>query len=136
VLLRDRLSLICRRDHLLAQASPLCWQQLQGQALITVKRGNGIRHLIDQALAQSLTPVRFAHEVALFSTAIALAEQGLGAAVLPAFMLGFTQHPGLVAVPLEQPIITRDVCLLSKADRGLSPAARAMMQALQRELGD
>jgi DNA-binding transcriptional LysR family regulator len=136
VLLRDQLSLICRRDHALAGSDELSWQQLQGQALITVKRGNGIRALVDQALAQSLTPMRFAFEVSMFSTAIALAEQGLGAAILPSFMLGFARHPELTALPLQQPLITRNVCLLSKAERSLPPAAAALMQALQRELGD
>lgn len=136
VLLRDQLSLILRRDHLLARSERLSWQQLQGHALITVRRGNGIRHLVDQALSQSLTPVRFAYEVAMFSTAIALAEQGLGAAILPAFMLGFARHPDLVALPLIDPVITRNICLLSKAERSLPPAAVGLMQALQRELGD
>lgn len=136
LLIRDRLCVICLHDDALAGGDAVRWSQLEGARIITVHTGSGIRSLVDQALAQSGVRVELAFEVSLFTTALALVGQGLGRALLPSFLLSFAGDPRLVARPLAEPAITRDICLMHRASRSLSPAARAFAELVRAEIGD
>lgn len=135
-LVRDRLGVICRHDHPLAAGEQVEWGGLQGVPLITVRPGHGIRTLLDEALVRTGVTVTLAFEVSLFATALALARQGLGVAVLPSFLLSFTHDPDLVARPLVHPEVPRDICVMRRADRALSAGAQAFLQTLRAQIGD
>lgn len=135
-LIRDQLSVICRTGDALALAETVAWSELAGLCVVTVRSGHGIRTLVNEALATSGVQLELAFEVTLFTTALAMAAQGLGLALLPSFLLTFAPQAGLVARPLHTPTVTRDIALMTCAGRALSPAAAAFAELVRTQLGD
>lgn len=132
-LLVDTLALVCRKDHPLAARRQLRWADLEGHAVITVRPGYGIRPLVDGAAAQAGVLLDVVNEVSFLSTALWMVECGLGAAVMPsAYARG---GRGLLVRKLHAPVVTRDISLVTKRDRSLSPAAQALVEVVAAELG-
>ena len=134
-LLGDTLALVCRKDHELAARRQLRWADLAGHPVITVRPGYGIRPLIDGAAAQSGVMLDVVNEVTFLSTALWMVACGLGAAVMPSAYARGSGHGGLVVRKLHQPVVSRDISLVTKRGRSLSPAAQAFVEVLRRELG-
>lgn len=133
-LISDTMLLACRRDHPLASRRQVSWTMLLDQPLIFLKPGSGLRALTDRCfaslqLAGQAVP-RPAQEVTHVATALALAAAGLGLAIVPAYALRVGGVTDVVGVPLADPRITREVCLVHLKQRTLSPAAAAMRQHL------
>lgn len=135
VFVRDHLSAIADRSVGLPQASQITWKQLATHPLITVKPGYGVRGSIDRAAAQAGVELRIEHELSLLGTALAMAASGLGVSVLPASILDPAAHPNLVARRLTRPTVARNIAIVQKRGRSLSPAAAAFAELLVREFG-
>lgn len=133
-LLRDHLSLVCAPDHALARNRRVRWADLNGHPLIAVRPGYGIRPLIEQTAAQAGAALQIAHEVSFLSTALWMAASGLGVCVMPS---AFARHPGygeLVVKPLSAPRVSRDIAIVTKQGRSLSPACEGFIRVLRQEL--
>jgi len=91
---------------------------------ICVGPGNGIRELIDATLARKGRKIVPAWEVAFLTTALSMTAQGLGITITPGYLVAYLQYPMLVAVPLRNPVVRRNLTVISRAGRSLSPAAR------------
>jgi DNA-binding transcriptional LysR family regulator len=130
-LLGDHLALVCRRDHPLARKRSLQWADLQGHAVITVRPGYGIRPMIDGAAAQAGVQLDVINEVAFLSTALWMAQCGLGAAIMPS---GYAREPArqeLVVRKLNGPVVSRDISIVTKRGRSLSPAGQALVGVMR-----
>ncbi len=123
-LISDRLSAICRRDDPLGQRSEVSWDEVLRTPCICVGPGNGIRELIDATLARKGKKIMPAWEVAFLTTALSMTAQGLGITITPGYLVAYLQYPMLVAVPLRNPVVRRNLSVISRAGRSLSPAAR------------
>jgi DNA-binding transcriptional LysR family regulator len=134
-LLRDQLSLVCRADMPLAKRQHPTWEEVVALECITVRRGGGIRTLIDQTLSKLNLSFEPAFEVTYLTTALALAARGLGVAILPGYLVASLQ-PILVARRIQRPVVSRDLSLMHLADRTLSPAAQALIEVLRTTLGE
>jgi len=126
-LLRDQLSVICTPDAPLAALQAVPWRALGRTPVITVRRGNGIRTLIDNAMLQAGIAFEPRWEVSYLSTALALTARGLGVSVLPAHLVRASGAGGLVTRPLVEPSVPRDLYLITAKDRSLSPAASELV---------
>ena len=126
-LVSGRLSAIGRHTAEFAARRSLTWDELARQPTIAMRRETRIRMQIDQALGQQGKRLVPTYEVTLINTALAMTAQGLGLAILPATMLPADQFPMLIAKPLTRPAITRQVSLLQRTGRTLSPAAKALV---------
>lgn len=126
-LVSGRLSAIGRRTAEFAARRSLTWDELARQPTIAMRRETRIRMQIDQVLSRQGKQLTPTYEVALINTALAMTAQGLGLAILPATMLPADQFPMLIAKPLTRPVITRQVSLLQRTGRTLSPAAKAFV---------
>lgn len=126
-LIGGRLSAIGRRTAEFSARRSLNWDELAQQPTIAMRRETRIRMQIDQALGQQGKRLVPTYEVTLINTALAMTAQGLGLAILPATMLPSDQFPMLIAKPLTRPVITRQVSLLQRSGRTLSPAAAAFV---------
>jgi len=129
VLLRDQLCLLVREDHPLAAArTALRWKGLAGHGLIVVRPGYGSRRGIERAAAVAGVELQIAHEVSLLATVVALARQGLGAAIVPASMAAEAKaQGGLVSRRLSTPTVSRDICVVTKQGHSLSAAAQRFL---------
>ncbi|MBC5784609.1 LysR family transcriptional regulator [Ramlibacter sp. USB13] len=134
-LLGDTLAFVCRKDHPLAARRQVRWADLVRQPVITVRPGYGIRPLIDGAAAQAGVQLDVVNDVTFLSTALWMVECGLGGAVMPsAYALG-SGRTGLAVRKLHAPVVSRDIYLVTKRGRSLSPAAQALAVVIEGELG-
>lgn len=125
VFLQDWLVAAGKRSSTFTGDAPLTWKQLSAQPLIVVRGGYGVRRRVEQAAAQAGVQLRIAHEVTLLTTALAMAAEGLGIAVVPGAAAAYSTLPGLVARKLVRPAMARPVSVISLADRAGPGAAQA-----------
>jgi DNA-binding transcriptional LysR family regulator len=120
----ERFVLACRRDHALAHKRRVAWSDLAEHDFITVAQSSGNRLLIDQALAGlAVRPVSVC-EAQHVTAMLGLVEAGLGVAAVPSMAMPGKDHPLLVSVPLDNPVVTRRVGLIRRRGRTLAPAAQ------------
>lgn len=132
-LMGDHLALVCRKDHPLAGKRTLHWADLAGHGILTVRPGYGIRPLIDGAAAQAGVQLDVRNEVTFLSTAVWMVQSGLGAAIMPSAYARDPLNQDLVVRKLAQPVVSRDISIVTKRGRSLSPAAEALVAALHAE---
>jgi DNA-binding transcriptional LysR family regulator len=125
-LVEERFVAACRRDHPLARRRRLTWGDLAGYDFITVDKTSGNRLLIDQALAGLPGRPEVVYEARHVTTLLGLVEAGLGVAAVPSMAMPARDHPLLVSVALEEPIVTRRVGLIRRRGRALTPAAQQL----------
>ena len=135
VFLHDRLCAVALPSRNFGSARPITWKQLAPLPLITVKAGYGVRGRIERGAQQAGVKLRIVHEVSLLTTAVAMAANGLGVAVVPGTLLTFTPYAELLSRPLVRPSVERNTALVFKQDRSLSPPALAFADLLVREFG-
>jgi len=131
---RDHLALVVERSHPLAQQRQVRWAQLAGHAVVTVRPGYGIRPLIDATAARAGVALNIVNEVAFLATALWMADCGMGAAIMPAAYAERGSHADRVVLPLCAPRVSRDVALVTKRGRSLSPAAQRLAEVLTKAL--
>ena len=122
-LLRERYVLACRKDHPLASCEEVTWQEMFTHDYIGLDNTSGNRLLLDQALS-TLRPAR--PSVCMtrhVTTMLGLVEAGLGVAAVPSIAMPIGDHPSLMNVPLVAPEVFRDVGLIRRRGRTLTPAA-------------
>lgn len=126
MLVEERFVAACRRDHPLAGRRRVSWGDLAEHPFIAVAQSSGNRLLLDRALAGvAVRPVSVCeaqHVTALLS----LVEAGLGVAAVPAMAMPDRGHPLLVGLPLDGPVVTRRVGLISRSGRSRAPAAQQL----------
>ena len=64
---------------------------------------------------------------------LGLVEAGLGVAAVPSMAMPGADHPLLVSVPLDGPVVTRRVGLIRRKGRTLSPAAQQLYGFVRRD---
>ena len=125
-LLEERFVAACRRDHALARKRRVSWHDLAAHDFITVSKASGNRLLIDQALAGVVGRPQSLYEAQHVTTLLGLVEAGLGVAAVPSLAMPARDHPLLVSIPLDEPVVTRVVGLIRRRGRSLSPAAQQL----------
>lgn len=119
-LFEDKIGVVCRRDHALAQHKTLDWQHLRGEKLI----GNGTSRLLMNTAAAELVE-NSAFYISNMISLLAMLEAGAGVTTLP--RLAFPeQSASLCFIPLHNPDVVRRIGLVKSANRTLAPAAQAM----------
>lgn len=130
-LARDSLMLFCGRRSAFAGRETVAWRELAYEELITLTRDSGIRLLVEVGYESAEITMRPVYEVAQITTALALVEAGLGIAVLPTYARAVAPA-SIVARPLVEPAITRDIVMIRPSGRSVSPALSAFEALLRR----
>lgn len=130
LLRRDPLVAYCRKTHPLAKRSSISWSELSATDLITLGGGSGNRLLMEAQLLNAGIDIRTKFVVEYFSTAIGLAQAGLGVAILVAAD-GSLLHPDMVQIPLVDPHIDRPLFLIRRRGESLTPAAQQLFDLIQ-----
>ncbi len=130
-LLRDRFVLICRDDHPLAARRSLAWRALRGHPLIFAGTASNNRPLLDAALGEGRSTLATFYEVQRSSTAVGLVAAGVAAAVVPALALQRGTYPTVRVVALTDPVVSRELVLISRRGAALSPAAQALYELVR-----
>jgi len=133
LLLQERYVLACRREHPLADRASVTWAEAYEHNYITVDKTSGNRFLLDQALRGVRVKKPSICETHHVTTMIGLVEAGLGVAMVPSIAMPGGKHPILTSVPLVEPEVVRNVGLIKRRGRTLTPAALEL-ERLTREM--
>jgi DNA-binding transcriptional LysR family regulator len=134
-ILKGRLSAIGIDKGAFAARKQIAWDDLAAFSTIAMRRETRIRINIDTALGklgQAFVPT---FEVSLYNTALSMTAVGLGLSILPDYILSPQQFPNLVAKPLVRPALDRQVSLIRRVGRSLSPAAARFVALVRTEFG-
>jgi DNA-binding transcriptional LysR family regulator len=127
VLLTDSFALVMRRDHPLARRDSVSWEDAASAGLIAMAPGTGIRLEMERGLSLPALPH---HEAEHPATLLAMVEAGVGVAPLPSLAWPRSDHPQLTFRPLTAPRVERQLFLIKRAGRDLSPAGRSLHRAI------
>ncbi|MGY6270739.1 LysR family transcriptional regulator [Achromobacter denitrificans] len=111
----------------------LHWRDVLRYDLILLSQGSNARQQFDRAVRDEVgapaTALRY--DVTNMGTAAGMVRQGLGVSVLPRLALPELNLSGLRCTPLGDASARRDIGLLHRRDRSLSPAAQALAAQLK-----
>jgi DNA-binding transcriptional LysR family regulator len=134
VLMRDPFVLVCSRSHPAAKLKKVTWENLEGIDLITLGGASGNRRIVETQLTKAGLNIRGRFVVESTPSAIALARENVGAAILPAAMNATTVTTGLIEVPLVEPVRYRTIALVRRRNETLTPAASALYAMVKAQL--
>jgi DNA-binding transcriptional LysR family regulator len=129
-LLRDSLCLVLTSDHPLATRRQVRWTDLAGCPLILLKAGYGVRRTIDAVAAKAGVELNVVNDINFLHSALWMTASGLGASILP---LSLTRHGAkdkLLIKPLVAPKVERNIYVVMKKGRTLSPASSKFVEML------
>lgn len=123
-ILTEPFCLACPPGHRLARKRQVRWADLAGESLVLLDHASGSRRLIDRALAEHAVQCTVAQEVGHPTTIFRMLDAGLGISVIPTLAVPPEGLARLVVRPLV-PRVDRDIVLVHRHNRALSPVAQA-----------
>nr|WP_290444934.1 MULTISPECIES: LysR family transcriptional regulator [unclassified Pseudomonas] len=122
-LLEERYVIACRQDHPLARQAVVTWAEAYSHDYITLGKASGNRLVLDRALAGMQVEKQSLCEAQHVTTLLGLIEAGVGIAAVPSIAMPLGAHPILAQVALVEPQVTRQMGVLKRRGRTLTPAA-------------
>jgi LysR family carnitine catabolism transcriptional activator len=121
----DPFYLLCRRDHPLAQRKSVSWSELANHPYIGCASMTAVRFFTDCAFLRAGVKVRHLFEPGSVAVLGSLVAHGLGATALPGMAIAAASrgYPNLVHIPLVEPVMERQVSIITKISR---PPTRLM----------
>jgi len=132
-LAQDKIVLVASKDHPLAKQARVDAQDLNGQNLVGFEAGSAVRWLIDAALREAQVEVNVVMELRSVAAILQMVETtGSLAFVSELSVLPPAAPRARNVVPLEVRglDIQRELALIRKRGRSLSPAAHAFSESL------
>ncbi|MGK0499608.1 MAG: LysR family carnitine catabolism transcriptional activator [Oceanicoccus sp.] len=126
----DKFVVVLPSNHPLLDNKKLSWSALQQYSFIALQRPSSIRLLIDETLQANgidLTPSFEAHQLVTIGRMV---SQGLGISIMPALSANQLLEMGAVCRPISNPVITRNVGVITRPRFPLSVAAQAMLKEI------
>ncbi|MDF7648805.1 LysR family transcriptional regulator [Pantoea sp. Acro-805] len=131
-ILEEPFLLLCHEDDELAQVEQAKWTMLAGRNLVLQDYASGSRLLVDAALQQLAINVQVVQEIGHPATLFPMVEAGIGISVLPALALPLPSGRKL-RVRRLYPEINRNLMLIKRKNRSLTPAAEAIWQEVRQQ---
>jgi DNA-binding transcriptional LysR family regulator len=131
-ILKDMFGVVCRRDHPLATLDgPIAWRELSNHPYIGSSHDSTVHSMVAKVASQYAFFNSPAYEVSNLAGYESLLEEGLGFTILTALAASHNPAKTLVYRPLTGPAVHRDICIIARKGRSLSPAAAAMAKLLE-----
>jgi LysR family transcriptional regulator, carnitine catabolism transcriptional activator len=125
-LFSEPLMLVVREDDPLCRTTePIRWESLRERPFV----GNGICDGIDTPAFLTINEHQIMHARSVLSL-LSIVREGIGVTVLPS-LTRIGGADGLRFLPIKDPKARRSVCLLSRSDRNMSPAARHFAKVIR-----
>ncbi len=133
-LFEDELVAIVSSGHRLACRGHISWSDLVGEQVIGLSKNSYIRQLTDDAFAKIGVSKHPYGPVSLITTAVGLAKHDLGVAVLPDSAAQVCNLDGVTLLGIREPTVSRPLGFLYRSMTSLSPAAKAFMSFVEKEV--
>lgn len=138
-LAKERYVLLCPADHQLATRDSVEWREFEGAPLVRISPQTANRAIIDEALGPRREFMSWRYEVQHIATAVRLVRAGVALTVAPKIADDAEFAPGIAAVPIRNPAVTRTLGLIARHGFPLSAPAemfRDMIFAQFRRFSD
>ena len=133
-ILSDRVSVVCSRNHPLAQSGePIAIKELARQVFIGLTKNNGLRHVLEQDQRLPEICRNPAYEVSVVHLIKPLLKAGIGIALLPEMACRTISDHDIVSVPLKASI-WRHMHIVTCRGRSLTPAAEQLKATVLMQL--
>lgn len=129
-LITDRIVLVAGHGHPLSSRRRVSAEQLEGMGLVGFEAGTAIRDLIDEALREAGVSMKVVMELRSIAAIMTMVETTGSLA----FISELGAPPGR-AIAVKGLKVGRQLALISKRGRPLSPAAQAFVEAIISERG-
>jgi DNA-binding transcriptional LysR family regulator len=103
---------------------------------LIVSGASALYSLLDEAQKAAGVRLDYRFEVRQVQTEIAMAAAGLGIAILPRIAVPATLDPKLRAVPIVDPPLSRELCVVTLRGQSMPPVATRFIELLERLIGD
>lgn len=130
----DKLGVVLPRQHVLADKKEIQWSELQPVRLVLMSAETGLPKLINHPSNQGVNLNKVTCIASHFGTITAFINKGLGIGILPSIAWPKYDDPHLKAIPLINPVITREIGLIRLRGRTLSPGALILSKMLQEKI--
>jgi len=130
-LLHDRFNLVVPHGHHLAGATSVRWKDIEREPVIGFAGGTGTRSDLMRELARAGITLRPVMELSFSSTILGMVEAGLGVAALTSLSLPPVAHPGFAVVRLIEPVIGREIGIVTSTYRPQNPAAAGFIKVAE-----
>lgn len=127
----DPFVVVLSSDNPLAGAARLALQDMAEEPMIALMPGTSIRQRIEHGFAEAGLRYAPRFEVRHHSTALGLAESGLGIAILPLIALPQVRPRRVRVLAIDEPQLTRELGQIHRRGEALSPAALEFTRALR-----
>jgi DNA-binding transcriptional LysR family regulator len=135
-LFKDRMALICPKDHPLAARKRVTWQRVLQEPFVSLTHDFTTHLQADLFKHSSELVLNPAHNVSFITTALGMVQWGHGITVQPVRALPLIAPFGLVSAPISEPVVYRHLSLFYKRGVELSPAAKSFREFLYRQVAD
>lgn len=131
-LIQDEYVLVCRPSDAASIPDPAPWAVFEERPTIAMAARSSVRAFTDAAFARAgVSPVR-QYECSLLATVGGCIIAGLGIALMPRSTLPLLAVGGAIAFrTMKAPRVVREIGVCTVTSRSLSPAADAMIAAIQ-----
>jgi len=131
LLLTDRIVVVFPPGFPLERKKTIELKELAGFPLVLMDKESSVRRLVDRAFEEAGEFVTPAFEAIYMSTAAGMVRAGLGVALLPSSALQTGELTGLRSRSVRHPALTREIGVIQKPRRSLSPAAESFLKTLK-----
>jgi LysR family carnitine catabolism transcriptional activator len=131
-LVTDRMAVLLPPDHALCSQPVLTWATVAREPVIALAADSSVRVLTDRGFAAIGARSETFIEASNIGTVGGLVAAGLGIALLPSLVHPLLSFAGLVARPLVEPVIDRQLAVIARSGTPLSPVAARFQAHLRR----
>jgi DNA-binding transcriptional LysR family regulator len=123
----------CTKNHPLAAKKRVQWSDLSKHAIAVAGRDHETQVTKMMAHLRGSERIEPTQVLDNISTALGLAASGMTINLSPAYVGGLAIPMGLTMRRVQNPTVTRQVCLYTPAQKQISPAAQGFMNFLLRQ---
>lgn len=120
VLTEDTLAVALPPTHALARKRSIRWRDILDEPIITLTVGSTVRMLTENVFMGAGQALRPAYEATNTLTALALARESLGVAIVPTSIRPAAVAQEMVLKPLRDPVVKRSLNLVTRRGSVLS----------------
>ncbi|WP_415884806.1 LysR family transcriptional regulator [Neptuniibacter sp. QD37_6] len=131
--LRDHYGVVLPFDHPLATFKELDWSQVSDLDQVHLTEDTGTRTQLLKLQKEQNLDLKLQGALIEVSTPAGLAEMvkaDIGISLLPALAASTSAFDQLAFVPLANPRLKREICIITRKGRALSPAAESLLKLI------
>lgn len=127
----DSLTCICSLQHRFASLRSITWRDLEGEDFVSFALSSSIFEVVDHALRSAGVHLGNIMKARDIGTVAGLVSSDLGVSVVPSLVLPMMQFCEYREMPLDDPMVERDIYLIYDPKTSIPPVSTFLMDMLK-----